>query len=49
MGPIERHSILRHSFDDDSQLQNSATPGRLADLTDTKRLCIDDIKDWVGD
>ena len=41
---IERHSILHHSYADDSQLQNPATPDRLPDLM---RLCIDDIKDWM--
>ena len=44
---IERHSILHHSYADDSQLQNSATPDRLPDLIDSMRLCIDDIKDWM--
>ena len=46
---IERHSILHHSYADDSQLQNSATPDRLPDLIDYIRLCIDDIKDWMTD
>ena len=46
---IERHSILYHSYADDSQLQNSATPDRLPDLIDSMRLCIDDIKDWMTD
>ena len=32
---IERHSILHHSYADDSQLQNSATPDRLPDLIDS--------------
>ena len=27
---IERHSTLHHTYDDDSQLQNSATPSRLS-------------------
>ena len=31
------------------QLQNSATPDRLPELTDYMRLCIDDIKDWMTD
>ena len=46
---IERHSILHHSYADDSQHQNSATPDRLPDLIDSMRLCIDDIKDWMTD
>ena len=46
---IERHSILHHSYADDSQLQNSATPDCLPDLIDSMRLCIDDIKDWMTD
>ena len=45
---IERHSILHHSYADDSQLQNSATPDRLPDLIDSMRLCID-VKDWMTD
>ena len=45
---IERHSILHHSYADDSQLQNSATPDRLPDLIDSMRLCIDDIKGWMN-
>ena len=46
---IECHSILHHSYADDSQLQNSATPDRLPYLIDSMRLCIDDIKDWMTD
>ena len=46
---IERHSTFHHSYADDSQLKNSATPDRLPDLIDSMRLCIDDIKDWVTD
>ena len=45
----ERHSILHHSYADDTQLQNSATPDRLPNLIDSMRLCIDDIKDWMTD
>ena len=45
MGPIERHSIIRHSYDDESQLQNSATPWRLTDM----RLYNDDRTGWVTD
>ena len=45
MVPIERHSIIRYSYDDESQLHNSATPCR---LTDT-RLYIDDRIGWVND
>ena len=32
---IERHSIVHHSYADDSQRHNSATPGRLPDLIDS--------------
>ena len=46
---IERHSILHHSYADDTQLQNSATLDRLPNLIDSMRLCIDDIKDWMTD
>ena len=42
-GPIERHSIIRHPYDDESQ--NSATPCRLTD----KRLYIYDRTGWVTD
>ena len=43
MGPVERHSIIRHSHGDESQLHNSATPCRLTDM----RLYIDDRTGWV--
>ena len=46
---IERHSILHHSYADDTQLQNSAALDRLPDLIDSMRLCIDEIKDWMTD
>ena len=45
MGPVERHSIIRHSHGDESQLHNSATPCRLDDM----RLYIDDRTGWVTD
>ena len=45
MGPVERHSIIRHSHGDESQLHNSATPCRLTDM----RLYIDDRTGWVTD
>ena len=45
MGPVERHSISRHSHGDESQLHNSATPCRLTDM----RLYIDDRTWWVTD
>ena len=45
MGPIERHSTIRHSYDDEYQLHNSATPCRLTDM----RLYFDDRTGWVTD
>ena len=45
MVPIERHSITHHSYDDESQLHNSATPCRLTDM----RLYIGDRTGWVTD
>ena len=46
---IERHSIIHHSYADDSKLQNSATPDRLHDVIDSMRFCIDDLEDWMTD
>ena len=45
MGPIERHSIIRHSYDDETQIPNSATLCQLTDM----RLYIDDRTGWVTD
>ena len=44
---IEKHSVLRHSYADDSQLQKSAPPHQIPHLFLSMRKCIDDIKSWM--
>ena len=44
---IEKHSVLRHSCADDSQLQKSAPPHQIPDLFLFMQKCIDDIKSWM--
>ena len=44
---IEEHSILHHSYADDSQLQKSAPPHQIPHLFLSMRKCIDDIKSWM--
>ena len=44
---IEKHSVLHHSYADDSQLQKSAFPHQIPDLFLSMQKCIDDIKSWM--
>ena len=44
---IEMHSILRHSYADDSQLPKSAPPHQIPDLFLSMQKCIDDVKSWM--
>ncbi|WP_419650303.1 reverse transcriptase domain-containing protein, partial [Thiolapillus sp.] len=44
---IEKHSVLHHSYADDSQLQKSAPPHQIPDLFLSMQKCIDDIKSWM--
>ena len=44
---IESHSIIRHSFADDLQLQMSAPPDRISELLHSMQSCICDVKAWA--
>ena len=41
---IDSHSIIHHSFADDSQLQMSAPPDRISELLHSMQSCISDVK-----
>ena len=44
---IDSHSIIRHSFSDDLQLQMSAPPDRISELLHSMQSCISDVKAWA--
>ena len=44
---IDSHSIMHHSFADDSQLQMSAPPDRISELLHSMHSCIGDVKAWA--
>ena len=44
---IEKHSVLYHSYADDSQLQKSAPPHQIPDLFLFMQKCTDDIESWM--
>ena len=44
---IDSHSIIRHSFADDLQLQMSAPPDRISELLHSMQSCIIDVKAWA--
>ena len=44
---IEKHSVLLHSYADDSQLQKYTPPHQIPDLFLSMQKCIDDIKFWM--
>ena len=44
---ISSHSVLRHSFADDTQLQNSSEPSRVNELLHSMQECIRDVKSWM--
>ena len=44
---IDSHSIIRHSFPDDLQLQMSAPPDRISELLHSIQSCIRDVKVWA--
>ena len=44
---IDSHSITRHSFADDVQLQMSAPPDKISQLLHSKQSCMSDIKAWA--
>ena len=44
---IDSHSIIRHSFADDLQLQMSAPPDRIYELLHSMQSCISDVNAWA--
>ena len=44
---IDSHSIIHHSFADDSQLQMSAPPDRISELLHSMQSCIGDVNSWA--
>ena len=44
---ISRHSVLHHSFADDTQLQKSAHPSQVDDLIQSMQECILDVRSWM--
>ena len=44
---IEKHSVLHHSYADDSELQKAVSPHQIPDLLLSMQKCIDDIKSWM--
>ena len=44
---IHSHSIIHHSFADDSQLQMSAPPYRISELLHSIQSSISDVKAWA--
>ena len=45
--PLLTHTIIHHSFYDDSQLQMSAPPDRISELLHSMQWCICDVKAWA--
>ena len=45
---IESHSIIRHSFADDMQIQMSAPPDEISELLHSMQSCIYDVKAWAA-
>ena len=44
---IDSHSIIRHSFAEDLQLQMSAPPDKISELLHSMQSCMSDVKAWV--
>jgi hypothetical protein len=44
---MDRHSVLHHSYADDSQLQKSASPREIPELIQSMQSCIEDVKSWM--
>ena len=44
---IKEHSVLYHSYADDTQLQKSSSPAQLPELLRTMEMCVDDIRHWM--
>ena len=45
--PLLIHTIIHHSFADDSQLQMSAPPDEISELLHSMQSCIHDVKVWA--
>ena len=45
--PLLTHSIIHHSFADDSQLQMSAPPDGISDLLHSMQSCISNVNGWA--
>ena len=43
----KKHSVLHHSFADDSKLQKSVAPHQIPNLLLSMQKCIDDVKIWM--
>jgi hypothetical protein len=44
---IDKHSVLHHSYADDSQLQKSAAPSEVPQLLEAMQDCIVDVRSWM--
>ena len=44
---IDSHSIIRHLFSDDLQLQMSSAPDRISELLHSIQSCMSDVKPWA--
>ena len=43
---MDSHSVLHHSFADDTQLQKSAPPLQVDELIQSMQQCVHDVKSW---
>ena len=44
---ILNHSVIPHSYADDSQLQKSSPPNEIPELIESMQLCVDDVRSWM--
>ena len=44
---MDSHSVLHHSFADDTQLQKSAPPQQVNELIQSMQQCVHDVKSWM--
>ena len=44
---MDSHSVLHHSFADDTQLQKSAPPQQVDELIQSTQQCVHDVKSWM--
>ena len=45
---ISNHSIVPHSYADDTQLSKSTDIRKLNELTDSMQACVNDVKSWMN-